>query len=99
MKKCLSSVLLAPLVSEKTTRSGEQENSVAFWVNPKSTKKEIKLAVESFFEGVKVDSVNTTIKGRTIARFGQTQGQTKKAKKAYVKLAQGHQINFAEFEG
>lgn len=94
----LAKVLIAPLVSEKTTRSGERENSVAFWVSPKATKIEIKQAVENFFPNTKVESVRTIVKARNNVRFGEINGRTKKKKKAYVKLAAGHQINFAEFE-
>lgn len=94
----LAKVLIGPLVSEKATRSGEQENSVAFWVNVKATKLEIKKAVEAFFPNVKVEAVRTMVKGRSNTLFGQIEGRTKKKKKAYVKLAAGHQINFAEFE-
>ncbi len=98
MKGSLSNVLIAPLVSEKSTRSAERENSVAFWVNPKATKHEIKIAVEAFFPDVKVDSVRTMVKARANVRFGQIPGRTKKKKKAFIKLAKGHQINFAELE-
>ncbi len=94
----LAKVLIAPLISEKATRSGERENSVVFWVNTKATKCEIKQAVEAFFPNIKVESVRTMIKGRSFVTFGQVEGRTKKKKKAYVKLAAGHQINFAEFE-
>jgi large subunit ribosomal protein L23 len=94
----LANVLVAPLVSEKATRSGDRENSVAFWVNPKASKTDIKKAVEAFFPNVKVESVRTLVKGRSLVRFGQVEGMTKRKKKAYVTLAQGHQINFAEFE-
>lgn len=96
--KSRSDVLIAPLISEKATRVGERENSVAFWVNPKANKLEIKQAVEAFFPGVKVESVRTMIQGRLNVQFGQVSGRTKKKKKAFVKLASGHQINFAEFE-
>ncbi|MDQ3018516.1 MAG: 50S ribosomal protein L23 [bacterium] len=94
----LAKVLIAPLSSEKATRSGERENSVVFWVNPKANKLEIKQAVEAFFAPVKVKSVRTMVKGRSKVRFGQTNGRTKKKKKAYVLLAEGSQINFAELE-
>lgn len=94
----LANVLLAPLVSEKTTRSGDRENSVTFWVNPRATKFEIKDAVEAFFPQAKVKSVRTIVKGRQNVRFGQIEGRTKKKKKAYVTLVEGTQINFAEFE-
>lgn len=95
----LANTLMAPIVSEKAARSGERENSVAFWVNPKASKDEIKKAVEAFFPGVKVASVRTLVKGRSFVKFGATEGRAKRKKKAYVTLAQGHQINFAEFEG
>ncbi len=95
----LSNVLIAPIVSEKAARSGERENSVAFWVNPKASKDEIKKAVEAFFPSVKVANVRTLVKGRDFVRFGSTEGRAKRKKKAYVTLAEGHQINFAEFEG
>lgn len=94
----LANVLVRPLVSEKATRSGDRENSVAFWVNPKASKLDIKKAVETFFPNVKVESVRTIVKGRSFVKFGQTEGRTAKKKKAYVKLAAGHQINFADFE-
>lgn len=94
----LANVLIAPLISEKATRSGERENSVAFWVHSNATKKQIKQAVEIFFPDAKVDSVRTLIKGRSNVKVGQIAGRTKKKKKAYVTLASGTQINFAELE-
>ena len=97
-QQTLSAVLIGPLVSEKATRAGDRENSVAFWVNPKSTKSDIKQAVESFFN-VTVESVRTMVKGRVNVRFGQTEGRTKKKKKAYVKLAAGQEINLQDLSG
>lgn len=95
----LSSVLLGPIVSEKTTRSGDRENSVAFWVNVKANKLDIKKAVEHFFPQAKVQTVSTIVQARKNVRFGQMEGRTKKRKKAFVTLQKGTQINFAEFEG
>jgi large subunit ribosomal protein L23 len=94
----LANVLIAPLVSEKATRSGERENSVAFWVHTHATKKQIKQAVEVFFPDAKVATVRTLIKARNNVKVGQIAGRTKKKKKAYVTLASGTQINFAELE-
>lgn len=94
----LANVLLAPLVSEKATRSGSRENSVAFWVDTKATKAQIKSAVEAFFPKAKVKAVRTVVKGRDFVKFGQTKGRTKKKKKAYVTLMPGTELNFAEFE-
>ena len=94
MKKSLSSVLLAPLVTEKTSRSSD----VAFWVRPDANKFEIKKAIEHFFPEVKVKSVRTSIKARDHVRFGSTEGRRNKRKKAYITLSEGKEISFAEFE-
>ena len=42
-------IILAPLVTEKSTR-GSEHNQVTFRVSPDATKPEIKKAVESLFE-------------------------------------------------
>ena len=95
----LGKVLVGPLVSEKATRSGERENSVVFWVNPKSSKDDIKQAIEAFFPEVKVESVTTSIMGRRQKKFGQIEGRSKRRKKAYIILAQGQSINLQDFSG
>ncbi|MDP6437595.1 MAG: 50S ribosomal protein L23, partial [Gammaproteobacteria bacterium] len=51
------------------------------------------LAVEMMFE-VKVDAVTTAnVRGKA-KRFGQTMGRRAGWKKAYVTLAEGHDIDF-----
>jgi len=86
-------VLLAPHVSEKTTRAADVANQVVFKVLPDATKPEIKKAVETLFE-VKVESVQIlNMKGK-LKRFGQSIGRRKNWKKAYVKLAAGQDIDF-----
>ena len=50
-------VLLAPVVSEKSTMIGEKNNQYAFRVLQDATKAEVKAAIETFFK-VDVDSVN-----------------------------------------
>lgn len=95
-EQILLDVLVAPITTEKTTRSGEAENSVAFWVNPKANKTQIKKAIETFFKGVQVEHVRTLVKRRDFVKFGETRGRRKTLKKAYVKLKPGHEINFAE---
>lgn len=91
-------ILIKPLVSEKTTASGERENSVAFWVNPKATKSDIKKAVEFFFPQAKVVSVRTSVQARAHVQFANRVSRGKKLKKAYVKLAKGTEIQLNEFE-
>jgi large subunit ribosomal protein L23 len=92
----LNYVLLSPLVSEKATRAGDVSNFVCFWVNPKATKHDIKRAVEHFFPNTHVEKVTTSVLGRRNVKFGQTLGRSVKRKKAFVKLRDGQQINFAE---
>ena len=89
----LMKVLLAPHVSEKTTRVADQANQVVFKVVPDATKLEIKKAVELLFE-VKVSSVQVAnVKGK-LKRFSSSIGRRKNWKKAYVTLAEGQDIDF-----
>ena len=89
----LMKVLLAPHISEKSSRLGERHNQITFKVVPDATKLEVKKAVEQLFN-VKVDSVRTVkVKGKT-KRFGRIAGRRKDWKKAYVSLAEGQDIDF-----
>jgi len=89
----LYKVLLAPVVSEKAVGSAEVANQVVFKVLKDAKKSEIKSAVEKMFD-VKVGAVRTLImKGKTKrTRFGL--GKRSDWKKAYVRLAEGHDIDF-----
>ena len=91
----LLKVLLAPHVSEKTTRIAASGRAYVFRVLKTATKKEIFVAVEKIFS-VKVDSVRTCNVRKKPARFGQVAGYHKAWKKAYVTLKEGSQIEMAE---
>ena len=84
-------IILAPLVTEKSTRGGEH-NQVTFRVSPDATKPEIKKAVESLFE-VKVKGVNTIRMNGKVKRFKGHLGQRVNWKKAIVSLAEGETID------
>ena len=89
----LITVLVGPHISEKSSVVAEQNNQITFKVRVDSTKAEIKKAVEMMFD-VKVEGVQVAnMKGKA-KRFGQTQGKRKDWKKAYVTLAEGHDIDF-----
>jgi large subunit ribosomal protein L23 len=89
----LMQVLLAPLVSEKSTYVVEKNAQVVFRVVGNATKPEIKAAVELMFK-VEVKSVQVAnVKGKQ-KRFGKLSGRRKNWKKAYVCLKPGHEINF-----
>lgn len=90
----LHRLILAPIVSEKSTRALEQGNQVVFKVLKDAAKPEIRAAVETLFK-VKVTEVRTlNVKGKN--KGGQkTPGRRSDWKKAYVTLAAGQTIDFA----
>ncbi len=90
----LMQVILAPVISEKSTFVGDLNNQVPFRVLADASKPEIKAAAELMF-GAKVDSVQVVnIKGKS-KRFGRTMGRRRNWKKAYICFAAGQEINFA----
>jgi large subunit ribosomal protein L23 len=91
----LMQVILAPVISEKSTFVADKRNQVVFRVDPRATKPEIKAAVEFMFK-VQVRSVTVAnVRGKE-KRFGQVAGRRNHWKKAYVGLKPGQEINFAE---
>jgi len=93
----LMTVLLAPVVSEKSTMIGDKANQVVFRVSDAATKPEIKAAIELLFK-VKVSAVTVAnVKGKK-KRFGRSMGRRRNWRKAYVCLAPGQEINFASLE-
>ena len=93
----LMQVLLAPVVSEKSTYVADKNEQVVFRVVANATKPEIKAAVELLFK-VQVDSVQVAnVKGKE-KRFGRFIGRRRHWKKAYVCLKPGQEINFAAGE-
>jgi len=91
----LMQVLVAPIVSEKSTMLADKRNQVAFRVLQDATKPEIKAAVELLFK-VRVESVQVLNRAGKAKRFGRFQGRRRNVRKAYVCLAPGQEINFAE---
>lgn len=90
----LMKVLLGPVVSEKSAVIADANRQFTFRVAPDATKREIGRAVEKLFE-VEVDSVRVVnMKGKR-KRFGAMQGKRKDWRKAYVRLKEGHDIDFA----
>jgi large subunit ribosomal protein L23 len=93
----LYQVILAPHVSEKTTRVAEKNSQIVFRVRRDASKPVIKQAVEKMFN-VQVESVTVTnVKGKE-KKFGKTPGRRSDWKKAYVRLKPGQDINFAGVE-
>ena len=87
-------VLVGPHMSEKAAIAADSGNQYVFKVATDASKSEVKKAVEKLFK-VKVSDVNTLkVKGKVKRnRFGLTTKST--WKKAYVRLEQGQEIDFA----
>ncbi len=89
----LYSVLLAPVVTEKSTRASAA-NTVTFRVAAAATKADIKAAVETLYK-VQVENVNTVnIRGKSKVFRGKP-GQRSAVRKAYVRLAEGQTIDLS----
>jgi large subunit ribosomal protein L23 len=90
-------VLLGPHVSEKAAIVADMNNQYVFKVAVDATKLEVKKAVEQLFK-VNVTGVRTIkVKGKVKRnRFGYSKKPN--WKKAYVRLEQGQDIDFAVAE-
>jgi large subunit ribosomal protein L23 len=91
----LYNVIMAPIVSEKSTMIADKNEQVAFRVIQDATKTEVKAAVELLFK-VKVESVQILNQKGKEKRFGRFNGRRSNVRKAYVSLAPGQEINFAQ---
>jgi len=87
-------IIVRPLVTEKTMKEQDGNNTVVFEVKKDANKIAIKQAIEEIFK-VKVEKinvVNNATKQKRMGRYGQYHFTTKAIKKAYVKLAEGSKI-------
>jgi large subunit ribosomal protein L23 len=92
-KDRLYKVLLAPRVTEKSTRVGETGNQYVFRVVKDANKADVRDAVEMLFE-VSVESVRiVNVKGKTKS-FRMRPGKRSDWKKAYVRVQEGQVIDF-----
>jgi large subunit ribosomal protein L23 len=89
----LMNVIYSPHLSEKSTIVGDAHNQIVFKVRPDATKSEVRKAVELLFD-VKVDAVTVVNCRGKIKRHGMNWGRRAAWKKAYVRLAEGSQIDF-----
>lgn len=84
-------IIRYPSITEKNTTLRTAQNKYVFEVVNKSTKPEIKKAIEKLFN-VKVLSVNTMVVKGKFKRMGKHAGYQSDWKKAIVRLAQGQTI-------
>ena len=89
------SVLLKPLMTEKSMQQKEELNAISFRVAVDANKVEIRQAVEKVFN-VKVADVRTQSREGKWKRMGKFEGRRRSWKKAMVTLAPGHKIELVE---
>ncbi|MGA0805374.1 MAG: 50S ribosomal protein L23 [Pseudohongiellaceae bacterium] len=89
-------IIFGPHLSEKTANISEQNNQVTFKVAGDATKSEIKQAVESLFNVQVRDVQVLNVKGKTKRTARGKIRSRSDWKKAYVRLEQGQQIDFAD---
>jgi large subunit ribosomal protein L23 len=93
----LYTTILAPIISEKSNRLGEQSNQYVFEVAVSSNKKQVKAAIEKLFS-VTVENVQIlNVNGKTKSFKGK-QGKRPNWKKAYVRVSEGQLIDFGTAE-
>jgi len=93
--KELHNIIKGPCLTEKTNLLQELQGTVAFKVDPRANKIEIKQAVESLFN-VKVSTVKTvSVHGKKKRVGAKSFGRTGDWKKAYITLSEG-EINFLD---
>ena len=89
-------IVRRPVITEKSTLQKEMHNQLAFEVDRRANKIEIKKAVERIFK-VRVKDVRTMNYQGKQKRLGRTVGRRPHWKKAIVTLQPGEKIEF--FEG
>jgi large subunit ribosomal protein L23 len=94
--KEMHQIIKRPLITEKSTRMKETETQIAFVVDPRANKVQIRQAVEKLFR-VKVKAVRTMNLAGKRKRMGRFWGWKSDWKKAIVTLREGERIEF--FEG
>jgi len=84
-------IIKRPMLTEKCTRKKEDFNEVAFEVDRRANRSEVKAAVQTLFK-VKVLRVNLMQMEGKKKRIGKKVGRTADWKKALVRLAPGEAI-------
>ena len=92
----LYTIIVGPHVSEKAALIADRNNQVAFRVANDATKPEIREAIETLFKVTVEDLQVLNVKGKTKRTARGKLRQKSNWKKAYLKLAQGQEIDFAE---
>ncbi len=90
-------LLLAPIVTEKTMKLQQEQNTVVVKVSPKANKTSIMIAFEQIFnvKPLSVRIVNVLPKAKRVGRY---EGKVSGYKKAYVTLSAEDKVNLLKQE-
>ncbi len=80
------------MTEKSTSEVHDENNTYVFEVGMKSTKADIKSAIEAYY-GVSVETVRTLIVRGKEKRFGRFMGKRSNWKKAYIRVAAGDSID------
>lgn len=89
------SVLLKPIISEKSNQLREANGIYTFQIRLDATKKDVKEAINKAFN-VQVESVKTIVQHGKVKRRGAVLSPARRKKKAFVTLVEGQKINLFE---
>ncbi|HVE12634.1 MAG TPA: 50S ribosomal protein L23 [Elusimicrobiota bacterium] len=87
--------VIRPVMTERSTILKEKSNQYVFEVAKKSSKTDIKKAIEEAFK-VTVTRVRTSSVPGKFRRFGKHEGYRSDWKKAFVTLKEGNTIDLVE---
>lgn len=93
----VNEVIRKPVITEKTTLLQDKQ-IYAFWINPKATKIEVKLAIKAIYgaDVSEVRIVNIAEKFRKLRKG--TMNKRSERRKAYVTLSGKAKLDFNKFE-
>lgn len=92
----MTSVILFPLVTEKSSVLQATSNQYCFVVRKDANKLEIAQAVKALKKGIEIESVNTQIIRGKVKRMGMNYGKRSNWKKAIVRLKDGQSLDLIE---
>lgn len=96
-EKRMYQIIKGPHTTEKSVRVADKHQQIVFRIANDATKEEVKTAIQKLFS-VTVTAVRVVnIKGK-VKQFKQKEGRRSDTRKAYVSLAEGHDINLANFK-
>jgi len=81
-------IIRRPIVTEKTTGFREESNIIAFEVDVKANKIQVRKAIEELFKVKVVDVRLFNVRGK-MKRTGRYEGKKRDWRKAYVRLKEG----------